>query len=382
MSTAVYQRLPVLSDYASAKRHYDVVKPIRGTTIKPLGERRAHSYLFIEMRGEDVVLMHGRVPMITFHKPQQGDLPSQTRVTIVTQNPTHTEPTKPSACDGYFIQEVLYHYVKRAGVRKGVLMMVDQTDVKHLLPASEKRMFILNKDSRAITKADDSTNSLTGLTIDRQASNVVRKRYGEFYRYMKGMIGVRKQQYTTEDTWTGRAVVRTAIHTTFAELASVVPTVEVKEGANATAYSMFNHEKILPHPTQKPPMVVVRFDFTSGVGRNVRSEEPYQNWLANTKAFLNLVSAPADDPDQHDKFRQAFVWLLFYCSTGNLWRFDAANKAAPLEVNAYDVQARMDEIIFKYHSDEVFKTVQLKPGVIPSTRYNGWVTRQEGGPWY
>ena len=36
----------------------------------------------------------------------------------------------------------------------------------------------------------------------------------------------------------------------------------------------------------------------------------------------------------------------------------------------------MDEIIFKYHSEEVFELVQAKPNTVPSLKYETWVTRE------
>jgi hypothetical protein len=97
----------------------------------------------------------------------------------------------------------------------------------------------------------------------------------------------------------------------------------------------------------------------------------YDEWLAVTKIFLALARTPADDPDQHEKFRQAFVWLVFF--TVGAW---TARHREDLRIEDMAFGKRMDEIIFKYHSEEVFERVPAKHGVVPNLKYESWVTRE------
>lgn len=379
MSTASYERIPTLPDYASAKRHYDRVKPMRGTTVKPLGDRRRHMCMYMEQAGADggdIVLFHYKTPMITFHQPKPEDGGDYTRVTIV--SPKH----RPSKCDGYYIYEVLAPYLNCAGVRKGVLAMVDRGENRHLLPAGEHRQFVLNRDNRTLTPTDDHTNSMTGLIIDRRAANAVRKRYGEFYRYMKGMLGVRRQELVHENRWGEKPRAVNVVLTSFKELAEVVPTRD-STGSGKVPTRSFDLEKITPLPNQKPPVAVLKQRWINNTEFvEVRDEEPHKLWLANTQALLNLMTAPADDLYQHDMFRQAFVWLMFLSSEVKMWRFRSFDRSDTVEVLVDSIRDLADEVIFKYHSDEVFKTVALKPGLIPSGKYEQWITKQEGKHWW
>ena len=91
-----------------------------------------------------------------------------------------------------------------------------------------------------------------------------------------------------------------------------------------------------------------------------------------TEMILALAKTPADDPEQHEKFRQAFVWLAFY--TFGAWE---ANHKHTIMVEVDAFGKAMDEIIFKYHSEEVFERVPAKHGAIPNLKYEAWVTREE-----
>jgi hypothetical protein len=46
---------------------------------------------------------------------------------------------------------------------------------------------------------------------------------------------------------------------------------------------------------------------------------------------------------------------------------------APRYASPDGVRKLIDEIIFKYHSNEVFKRRPVKPGQAPGVKYNKWV---------
>jgi len=63
--------LPRIDSYEEAVRVYHNIKPIRGTEIRPLGNRRAKHYA-IEVVGEDVVCKLYGHPVITFGRDEYG----------------------------------------------------------------------------------------------------------------------------------------------------------------------------------------------------------------------------------------------------------------------------------------------------------------------
>jgi hypothetical protein len=71
MGYSTLHNLPRIDSYTSAVRVYHNIKPIRGTEIRPLGNRRAKRYA-IEVVGEDVVCMLYGHPVITFSRDEYG----------------------------------------------------------------------------------------------------------------------------------------------------------------------------------------------------------------------------------------------------------------------------------------------------------------------
>jgi len=63
--------LPCIVSYEEAVRVYHNIKPIRGTEIRPLGNRRAKHYA-IDVVGEDVVCTLYGHPVITFGRDEYG----------------------------------------------------------------------------------------------------------------------------------------------------------------------------------------------------------------------------------------------------------------------------------------------------------------------
>jgi len=120
-------------------------------------------------------------------------------------------------------------------------------------------------------------------------------------------------------------------------------------------------------PLRKPPRISFSYSSNDGL---FKSGEPFQEWLTVTEELLALASTPSTDPNQTENFYKAFVWLAFY-DANNSYR-----TKQDLTVRADDFGKTMDEIIFKYHSDEVFERVPTKPNTIPSMKYEKWVTRE------
>lgn len=55
---------PYLSSYDDAVKWYENTKPIRGQTVRPLGNRRYHMYASIERQEEKVVLVYEKFPCV------------------------------------------------------------------------------------------------------------------------------------------------------------------------------------------------------------------------------------------------------------------------------------------------------------------------------
>jgi hypothetical protein len=379
MSYSSYNRLPYIDSYEQALTHTKVA-PIKGSKplSYPLGERRYHRAFSIRVIGDeaskpidngrykpaptakdgDVELLLYGAPVITFHKPEQADAPQRLTLSC-TYYHWH-------ASDCHFIVSVLGRYVADANTNKSRIVLTLRGGSKIVIPRKQNLTLDIGKESYSLTPSDPQQAEHTVIRLNRARANAVRAKYGEFFRYVKGMVGVRKYPL---DHLSGRGVaVAQVIKVSGDEILGVVPT-EFKHGTPLTNVR-FVDKYVRMGVVIKPPKETAHHMYDERTGRSSVKyvSELYEIWLANTKEFLELCSTPADDPDQYEKFRQAFVWLAFYAIPN-----PRAGRDVVLETHV--LPERLNEIFFKYHSEEVFERVPAKPGSVPSAKYERWVTR-------
>ena len=392
MSYATYSRLPGVNSYEDALARTKVA-PIRGAKplSYPLGERKNHRAFSIRIVGDeaskpnaerykpaptakdgDVELLHYWCPVITLHKPAAD-----------TPQPTH--PPQPpqltlmahkywSTADCRFILELLYGYITDTRTSKGRLILLMRNGERIVVPKGGCVTLNMNVAERTLKPVDPQAVAHTVLRLNRPKANAVRKTYGEFFRYLKGMVGVRKyydrqqpQAYLinipSEEI---RGVVPTESVEPVQGLRSTVPVTPLTKVRYAQKYSSYG-------ALGKPPKLSARYTYSEVTNKTEVKyiEEPYKAWLSHTTELLTLCRTPADDPEQFEKFRQAFVWLAFYTHAPYL-RIDR-----DVILEDWVMAERFNEIIFKYHSEEVFERVLAKPGSVPSTKYDKWVTRDK-----
>ncbi len=368
MSFASYRRLPTISNYLTARTRLARTVPIRGSVPVrvPLSSARGDTSLSIRLNGDDastpdprvykpcpgakagdVELLNCRQPIITFHENTQ-------EFTIFCGTWGRW-----SYGDCAFIDSVLNRYFSSVNTNRGRLVLTCSVGgARYIVPSRGHIRLKYNEAERTVTPVDKQ--ELTTLRLNRKQTNIVRARYGEFYRYMKGMLGVRKAQL--EHSWYDRSRDETVTDTSYVvdipceEWQSVVP-MSVGENKSQPA-APFNYTS----PLRKPPNAVIKGSKT----------QPYKNWLMVTEMILGLAKTPADDPDQHEKFRQAFVWLALY--TYGVWE---TTHKRNIQVEVGEFGKCMDEIVFKYHSEEVFERVPAKHGAVPNLKYESWITREE-----
>lgn len=369
MTYASFRRLPSINNYAGALARTKVT-PIRGSSplSYPLAERRDHrsfSIRLVEASG-DVELMLYSKPVITFHKPREG----QAERLTIRQSYSYW-----SAADCHFIYELLPRFVACASTSKGRLVIKMRDDSTIVIPRGKDLTLTLDHEARTLKPTAPELIAQTVLRLNRARANAVRARYGEFFRYLKGMVGVRKQD--TEFRFKSKPY--HIVTFSAEELASVVPmeTEETIQGLRSTVplTKVRYARKYAGTPLdRKPPRLNGQYLYDEAMRTTLikYDETPYKRWLANTQEFLALCSTPAQDPEQFEKFRQAFVWLGFYIQAPH------TRAGYEIKVEAKAMSERFNEIIFKYHSEEVFERVPAKPNSVPSMKYEEWVTREKG----
>jgi hypothetical protein len=393
MSYSSYGYIPCLDNYTEAFKVFSTTEPIRGSkpVRVPLGRRSDSNKFGIskDLNGDIHLSLYGHTGIV-FHQPT--DSADSNTGTLTIGDTSGKRQWRWSSCDSYFILSVLGRYIKNARTDRGRLVLETRDDQKFVLESKGNLTLtytIGNADqsiynrTRTLTPVPSSNPVLHTYRLNRQATNNVRARYGEFYRYMKGLIGVRKelQQHSYYDRPSGETVIDEyyAILFTGEELMGVIPTVTESHRIFKATEQRFDPDNPMVdcNPTDKPPMLSIRYeqfdlDNNESGYRQVETRDRYNKWVASTQAFLSLISVPTSDPDQHEKFRQAFVWLGHFTGMGSY----RSMRADAIRVEVGAMQKTIDEIIFKWHSEEVIERVPAKPNTVPSARYMKWVTRE------
>lgn len=400
MSYASYERLPGISSYMTAKTRLSVTQPLRATGKKtedaptfkryPLSANRRDTQFLIREVGDaasepcgahydyksapgakdgDIELLLYKQPVITFHKTPDGS---------EGQNEFTLSPGwygRWSSADCYFIGNILYRYFAQQRTTRDHLVLSTHTGERYTIKPKAHMRFKYDEATRTLTPVQDEVQ--TTLRLNRKATNIVRARYGEFYRYMKGMIGVRKEQHEQKfydhRTQTTLVVAETRITIPAEEWQSVVPMEPVapRKGVRQIL-SRLPVTKYMEHnPMHKPAKLSSRHELNPATNRweAMTDGGQYKGWLEVTEELITLASSPNTDPDQHEKFHKAFVFLAFYALGGRVGVQD-------LVVEPRELNQAADTIIFKYHSEEVFERVPVKEGAMPNLKYESWITRE------
>jgi len=367
MSTA-FRRLPTLRSYVEALKHHNTSTPIRGRApeLRPLAQftagRRDADRFSIRLRSNplqpdsppSVECVLYKTPVITFH-------PDNT-VTITTG--TQYEPSSSTAA---FIYNILpFCSASRTGGRIVLTARTAHTEdaqvLKHSLAKGEEMTFYLNLGDRYYNLTPVNPEPQTTIVMDRAAANNVRARYGEFYRYLKSAISLRTEQTTSN------AGIAQTIKTTIGELKGALP-----HKQESPSYWRFN-VPTMGHMTNKPALDAVKPH--TNLTPVARWFNTHDEWRAAVEDFLQLIKPNSDPQTQAQNFYAAFMHLLYW-SSGSLYfgtfRPGPKDDSNTHYVNPDAVRKFADEIIFKYHSNEVFKRRPVKPGQAPGVKYNKWV---------
>jgi len=384
MSYSSYRYIPYLDNYTEAFKVFSTTEPIRGSkpVRVPLGRRSDSTKFGIskDLNGDIHLSLYGHTGIV-FH---QSTNPTDSNTGSLTIGDTSGKRQwRWSSCDSYFILSVLGRYIKNARTDRGRLVLETRDDQKFVLESKGNLTLTYNKNALKLTPADTEQPTHYTYRLNRQATNNVRARYGEFYRYMKGMIGVRKElkvsQYFNyrdhENVIDEEYIIRVSEQEQLGVIPQVEQTHDWRGNTLQAKHTIPDPECPMNerNPVEKPAKLTLKYeqdpDCPEGRYRQIESGEMYDKWVAATQEFLSLISVPTSDPDQHEKFRQAFVWLARFAS-------HRTYRIEEFAISVGAVQKTIDEIIFKWHSEEVIERVPAKPNTVPSGKYLKWVTRE------
>lgn len=346
MSYASYASIQPLDTYEAALTFVSRTRPVRGANRIPLGERRYHTTFDIVKRGEDVQCRLWDRPLVVY-KPDG-------KIAITTGVSTDGVTVRRSNVnEAYFIANVLYNYLERPGadmvrgkvrlkLRNDINLILEPGKTLELMPDVEGKLWVIG-DGR-----------LEGWRLKRSATNNVRKRYGEFYRYLKGICSLRAESvrvgYNTYDD---------IVMITQEEMTEV-PIIK----QNVVDQRFLLKKTFLLDKQAMGPSIEWVWD-DKAKKRKDQMVDRYAQWLEHVQSFLTFVSDTSEN--KHDSYYKAFLMVAYNASFHN---FESTYMC-----QRKDIPNTLDEILFKYHSDEVFERVKLKVGQAPNLAYESWVNR-------
>lgn len=382
MTTASFHRLPNLRTYAQALDRYNTTKPIRGRSpeVRPLGARKDVDRFKIDKRENgDVVCILFRTDFLTFHPDNS--------ITI------DLGGYKPSLSDAYFVEEVLAF---RACIQRRALVIEP-------INTANKWRVVLTNEAKTLTFVRDEQNVLMpskeyavkGWTIDRAASNEVRKKYGEFYRYLKTALSLRKD----EETGTVIAVSALEMKQSGAFPIEYMDEDTYKRLKDNGTLSGHNRWLGMDVSTAKDITKVWRIHdaalntnplegkrFNSGSWVEEMREQSKSRWYANVNHFEALINTEGKSDEQvHNDMYQAFMWLTFWAAQRtkykglytiaqhSYWADDDYARDVTYHSTCAHMRSGLDKLLFMLHSNHVLKYTELKPGQTPNPAYAKWI---------
>jgi hypothetical protein len=328
-------RMATIADYAAAEKFFENTKHIRGRSehSKPLGERR-------DINRFSITKSH----WMNDKGGSDGECkPSYNCVLYNTTVVRFRFDGVVAVRDGGYVTQSTHAFIRRL-----TNVSVSTHEGATVLHAANGR-FEIPRGSNSL----DSTSLLMRrnrywqyevlngepqyrLEINRTGTSAIRRRYAEFIKYFGSMVALRKEK--ADGRYWGQANGSEIVKFTEGELVQ-----SVAGGMEITINS---------------PRSVYQFARCL----DDRSRNDYS--FAVTK-FIALISDTSDK--QHTSFYGAF--MLMCALSGVQQRTQGGNIAC----SAVAIRKNMLEVLYKWHSDEAIRRVDLPLGELGSRKYMSWL---------
>jgi hypothetical protein len=173
------------------------------------------------------------------------------------------------------------------------------------------------------------------LEINRTGTGAIRRRYAEFIKYFDSMVALRKEK--ADERYWGHPRSSELVKFTNAELMQSVAGMQLTVDAERSVYA-FSHSL------------------------DDRSRNDYSFTVAK---FIALISDTSDK--QHTSFYAAFMLMCALSGTKQRTR------GGEMACSAVAVRKSMLEVLYKWHSDEAIRRVDLPLGELGSRKYMSWL---------
>ena len=341
MGYATVMRVPKITDYQSAIRKLNNTKPIKGRepAIVPLGERRDCDTYSIRKNiwNENVELVLYQTPVIKF-TPNDEVIIGFGRWS--------------SASTCQFIDRVLGG-VNCNRVRGDVVLhFVD--GAKYVL--GEYKELVLVRGANGQWQPAQKQQRFD-LRVNRRGANNVRKRVSQFKNYLSGMMKL-KEEVITQNAGTYYETTYTNVSFTYTELAEVLGVNELGLQAGRAMPNIAQFENICKPEKWQANM-----------------ETPWEKYGEHSKLFYELVRDDQDDNVRHQNYWIALNALVCLSSGGMYFVDRDMFDERKVRVTPNKVMAKLEQFLFGFFSDEVFKEVELGDNEVSTGKYADYVRK-------
>lgn len=326
MGYQTIKHVPSCRSYARARRIHDGITPIRGNpnNVRPLGQRRDWETYSVRMNGDVVEFVLYKTPVVSFLPSGKIELKTGGWDSVSTRA---------------FIGHVLR--VPCFGQRNKSLVGID--GVPYVLGADG--LTVVEKDGTLVLAQEAPV--MYGYKLNRKAANNVRARYKEFADYLKAFVNLRA---TTVKGYWGEE--REVVSCTVQEVVDVVGAMR-SMGENALAGS-HAYRYMDVRPTE---MIA-----------SARTEHA-KNYDSMCRDFFGMVSS-----GDHALYYKAALILMTFDST--LWVNDK-NMQHIHTKPAANILDDFNEIMMRWHAEEVLVREALPPGKLPNPKYENWFSKEK-----
>jgi hypothetical protein len=360
-STGMHQStyyLPLIRSYQDAVLRLRKTKPIRGRTPDngkwgnkinaciPLGRREdVDTYSIREGQNGHIEFVNYRTPVLTY----------------TPDNKILVTPTWMGLMESGMIGRVLG--INAWLDRKKIGITID--DERHVIGAGGVLVLEYKGDSDSEGLSVFKKETIFSYYINRKASNIVRAQYSGFSQYLHGFLQLRKDMEND------------AISISMMEIADCIgyEYSEQPVWSNSTTHSREKQWKpnidAFKFINDKPQGVYCLHRYKLGAG-----DVQERHWTAyekQVKAFIELVVNSQPDGTRTDNYYRATLTLLAL-SFGYTRRNPKEGEDMSVIIPVSRVEKVWDDVLLKYHSNEMLESRPLKPNQLPNEKYNRYVT--------
>jgi hypothetical protein len=358
--------LPLLRRYTDALLRFQKTKPIRGRAEdKPKWHNNSPTPVIPLGRREDV-------DTYSMRKTEEGNIQivnyRNVLLTFTPDNRIHITPRWMGIMESGMIERVL-----------GIEAWLDRRKIgikvngeRHVIEAGQTLVIDSEGEGDEVRYGVVEKETVYSYYVNRKASNIVRAQYSGFSQYLHGFLQLRKDMEKNE------------ISISLMEIADCIGYDKSEHPVWALGNKPRTREVVwIPDTSKfrfiddKPQGVYCLHKYELGVGNKQlvvgHIQRHWDVYQKQVKAFAEMVVNGQPEETRTDNYYRATLTLLGM-SLGYMHRQPKEGEDATVAIPVSRVEKLWDDVVLKYHSDEMIEKRPLKPNQLPNDRYNRYVT--------